>query len=161
MLVTYKNNRLIPALIIATCFILFYCLVDPSLENYGYNPVVKQKGIVVEEVELSGSQRKPVEVDTGSTAETAKAPANEVQYVAPTSSHKTTDKEKEPSKAISYNGLSTDDVLLIVKTGGTTIWKRMLVHLTTSLSHDRIPWTTPSSTPMCRNGLAPSTSSTC
>lgn len=149
MLVTYQNNRLIPAVIIAACFFLFYCLIDPSLENYGHTPyAAKQKGIVVEEVELADGARRVVDmgtkvekVETEAKVEKVEteAPAEKVEYVAPTSSNKSPAKDKPAAKAISYNGLSTDDVLLIVKTGGTTVWKRMLVHLTTSLDQDRIP----------------------
>ncbi|KAH6604304.1 glycosyltransferase family 31 protein [Trichoderma cornu-damae] len=116
MLVTYKNNRSIPALIIALCFVLFYCLFDPSLENYGYKPAAKQKGTVTGQRKLLEPDAEPDAVGTPAKAKTA-------------------------GKAVvsSYKGLSTDDVLLIVKTGGTTMWKRMLVHLATTLSHDRIP----------------------
>ena len=37
------------------------------------------------------------------------------------------------------HGLVSSDVLFMVKTGNTSMWKRILIHLTTSLSPDRIP----------------------
>ncbi len=37
-----------------------------------------------------------------------------------------------------YGELSPDDVLLIMRTGGTSLWKRLLIHLTTTLSKERI-----------------------
>ncbi|KAL2023355.1 hypothetical protein VTK56DRAFT_3093 [Thermocarpiscus australiensis] len=53
------------------------------------------------------------------------------------------DKPSINSSGTSRNGagssLSPDDVLLILKTGSTSMWKQLLMHLTTTLSPDRIP----------------------
>ncbi|KAK5988930.1 hypothetical protein PT974_10427 [Cladobotryum mycophilum] len=136
MLVTYKNNRLVPALIIAACFVLFYCLIDPSVENYGYNPNAIKTSAKIK-VDESPAEKKVA----AAPAETVKSPENNTIIVTPPASDEKKEKATPSAshKSASYNGLATDDILFIMKTGGTTVWKRLLVHLTTTLSPERIP----------------------
>lgn len=55
------------------------------------------------------------------------------QKKPPVEQKKTTAEQTEPSA-----GLSTDDVVLMFKTGASVLWKRVPIHLATSLSHNRI-----------------------
>lgn len=117
MAVTYRNNRLVPAVLITLCVVLFFWLLDPSLENYG-QPV---PGAAIDEIN--------VEPYADASTPHAETPADEAEpAVLPN-----TDASHDAS-----GGLSTDDVLLIMKTGGTTMWKRLLVHLPTTLAGERI-----------------------
>lgn len=147
MPVTYKNNRLVPAVLIATCVMLFYYLFDPSIENYG-QVIVTKKPIVftTENADLrkANEEKLPVEV--------SRPPPSKETIITVTPTSKGIVGSEEPVKTIkqtkpapsahqepiSYNGLSSDDVILIMKTGGTTLWKRLLIHLTTSLAQERI-----------------------
>ena len=109
MAVTYRNNRLVPAVIIAICIILVIWLIDPTVENFG-NPI-------------------PRVTDNSPVAEPVSKPDREqVSAGEPSSEHPPISSEK----------LEDDDILLIMKTGGTSMWKRLPIHLTTTLSGTRI-----------------------
>lgn len=112
MAVTYRNNRLVPAVIIATCLILAFMLIDPSVENYGH---------VVSKFE----EHKTSPIDSASLNEHVVEPAPAESL----------NNETSPSHNLAE---ANDDILLILKTGGTTLWKRLLIHLTTSLAPSRI-----------------------
>ncbi|CAM1504643.1 Fc.00g022340.m01.CDS01 [Cosmosporella sp. VM-42] len=116
MIVTYKNNRLVPAVIIATCIALFYYLVDPSFEKVVPNLATDESSL--EQYLQTPALNNHVDSDPSSPLEHSKM-------------------TKKPQHAATE--LSGNDVLLIMKTGGTTMWKRLLVHLTTSLASERIP----------------------
>lgn len=49
-----------------------------------------------------------------------------------------TSSRSKPQRPVDNGKLVADDVLLIMKTGGTTVYHRLLVHLVTSLSLERI-----------------------
>lgn len=117
MIVTYRNNRLVPAVIITGCLWISYCLIDPAVNNWG-NVVQGWKY-------YSHDHDQTPEMKPTITA----------AHSSPTS---TTDSFQTAHQGGRGN-LSASDVLLIMKTGSTSIWKRMLVHLTTSLSPERIP----------------------
>lgn len=122
MVVTYRNNRLVPAVIIAICITLVFFLVDPSVENYG-NPVPKMTDDDETRVEISPPTESHVsEVIAEESVEHVETPRPTVP---------------SPSPVTSIN-LDEDDILLIMKTGGTSMWKRLLIHLTTTLSNERI-----------------------
>ena len=110
MAVTYRNNRLVPAVIIGTCLVLAFLLIDPSVENYGHV--------------VPNSDNSAPHVETEAWTE---APAESSQ---PESANETT--------LNSHLAPADDDILLILKTGGTTLWKRLLIHLITSLAPSRI-----------------------
>lgn len=112
MAVTYRNNRLVPAVLITVCVLLFFWLVDPSIENYGIEP----EPIVVR---VKPELYEPIPNDEAALPPSPKTQTPQTPQTIPGS-------------------LSTEDVLLIVKTGGTTMWKRLLVHLSTSLASERI-----------------------
>ena len=112
MIVTYRNNRLLPAIIITICILLIFYLVDPSIENYG-NKVQTVTVTEPSRTESSPAWKQSPEPGSGNTQQ-QQQPAT-------------------PSEAV-----ADDDILLIMKTGGTSMWKRLLVHLTTTLSPQRI-----------------------
>ncbi|KAH7129708.1 glycosyltransferase family 31 protein [Dactylonectria estremocensis] len=121
MIVPYRNNRLVPAVIIAICIGLMYYLIDPS---------VGSNGRVYPEILEDPSQHSEHHVDAPAQNKTA----SDTSAVA----------EEPPASTQSFKDvplgeqLTKDDVLLIVKTGGTTMWKRLLVHLTTTLASERV-----------------------
>ncbi|KEY71771.1 hypothetical protein S7711_06526 [Stachybotrys chartarum IBT 7711] len=125
-LVTYKNNRLVPAIIIVSCVFLFFYLLDPAVSHVqtGYRPATI--------VQPQAGQY--VEVSLKDDTKTVPPPA--VQHVEPATAPA---EPSSPRQYASVNGLAPTDVLLIMKTGGTTMWKRLLIHLTTSLAVERIP----------------------
>ncbi|KAF7553493.1 hypothetical protein G7Z17_g3582 [Cylindrodendrum hubeiense] len=122
MIVTYRNNRLVPAIIIAACIGLFYYLIEPPVGGYG-----RVFPDVVEDPSQSPEQHVGTPAQNETASDTWSAVAEEPP--APTQSF----------KDVPLGGpLTKDDVLLIVKTGGTTMWKRLLVHLATTLASERI-----------------------
>ncbi|KAK3290813.1 uncharacterized protein B0H64DRAFT_451132 [Chaetomium fimeti] len=129
MIVTYKNNRLMPAILITVCFWAAYFLIDPSVDNFGGG--------------LPGWGSK----QDGQTQTSESTPYWETTTVTPGSTSPTNDATSptvspggfQTTQPDSSGNLSAADVLLIVKTGSTSMWKRLLVHLTTTLSPRRIP----------------------
>ena len=122
MIVTYRNNRLVPAAIIAVCLWASYSLLDSHVNNWA--DVLTQWSFDQDHDQTpawkTATTTHPTSVDAGPVS-TQAWPTS-----APTPHHYTS------------GNLSTDDVLLIIKTGSTSIWKRLLIHLTTTLSRDRI-----------------------
>lgn len=108
----YKDNRIVPPIIAFITICLLWKLIDPS----------------------------------------ARQQVAQVQKAAPASSHRLSEQSKvayedyKPSASggdthQGYGGDSTldsDDVLLILKTGATVLWKRLPIHMTTTLSPERI-----------------------
>lgn len=120
MTVTYRNNRVAPAIVIGICLLLFYFFIDFPIDE------LSTKASKWSSQHPLGEARPPVELH-------------------PHPGMATSDKATEESVAeasVDYEGpnrgLSTDDVLLVMKTGGTSMWKRLLVHLATTLSGERI-----------------------
>lgn len=109
MVVSYRNNRLVPAIIIAACLVAVFLLIDPSMGKQSLVAPNFGHGVPHSETHSLGKAPGSLSHDAG----------NETNL-------------DEPSTA------ADDDILLIVKTGGTMLWKRLLVHLTTSLSPSRI-----------------------
>jgi hypothetical protein len=128
MIVTYKNNRLVPAVLITVCFWAAYCLVDPSVNNFGS----ALSGWGFKEDQTRTPESTPP-LDTATIISSATSPTNDA--TPPTVSPS----NPETIQPGSSGNLSATDVLLIVKTGSTSMWKRLLVHLTTTLSPRRIP----------------------
>lgn len=119
MSVVYRNNRLVPAVIITVCLWLFFFLLDPA----NLRPIETGESVTV--------------VQFVSTEPQEQLPTTPVRITSTTT-------ENEQHGATSTNPsvertLSPEDVLLIVKTGGTSMWKRLLIHLTTTLAPERIP----------------------
>ncbi len=121
MIATHRNNRLVPAIIIAVCLWASYCLIDRDVNNWG--DVLAQWSF--------GQNHDQRSTWTATT--TTYYPASPTTDPLPTAAVPTGFRH-HPGR-----NLSADDVLLIVKTGSTSMWKRLLVHLTTTLSPDRIP----------------------
>ncbi|KAK4153761.1 hypothetical protein C8A00DRAFT_43332 [Chaetomidium leptoderma] len=120
MIVTHRNNRLVPAVVITACLWASYCLIDPRVNNWG-------------DV-LSGWTFSHHEREETPTWETTTV----TTYPSPSTAHPPSATPSADSPRIVPQDLSASDVVLIIKTGSTSMWKRLLVHLTTSLSPSRI-----------------------
>ncbi len=122
-----RNNRLVPAVIIAVCICVSYRLIDPNVNNWGdvlpgWSFQEDDGGSLASATAVTTTSPYPITSTIGTPA----PDVSESSYPSPTSS--------PPN-----GNLSVEDVLLIVKTGSTSIWKRLLIHLATTLSPDRIP----------------------
>jgi hypothetical protein len=121
MVVTYRNNRIAPVVIITFCIWLSYNLFDLHVNNWSarraWNGWETHHGLV----------RTDIVSHSGPTAPSSTSPSIEHTPV--------------PSKGTVPTGLNltTSEILLIMKTGTTAMWKRLLIHFTTSLSPERIP----------------------
>lgn len=102
MITTFKDNRILPPLIIAVCLWLFYSLIDPSVQRFGSVIQVAADHTTLDTARVS----QPI--------------------------------VSKPPQPNGHRRLVGDDVLLIMKTGGTSMYYRLLVHLVTSLSPERI-----------------------
>lgn len=125
MIVTYKNNRLLPAIIISGCIWVLYFLIDPTVNN--------RRG-AVQDWEAAGAQdgTRRRESATASTHAGLSTDRTFATTAPPTAN-------VESGHSNTTGRLSADDVLLIMKTGSTTMWKRLLVHLATTFDPGRIP----------------------
>ncbi|KAF4343933.1 glyco n-acetylgalactosamine 3-beta-galactosyltransferase 1 [Fusarium beomiforme] len=112
MFVTYKNNRVLPILVIAACLVLYYHLLDISVERFG-----------AVGIRLS----RPFAPVTEPRADNSLASVLAENSYYP-----------RPTRPSSHEKLGASDILLILKTGGTSMYHRLLVHLVTSLSPERI-----------------------
>lgn len=140
MVVTYRNNRLVPAIIITLCVVLIFYLVDPSVENYGLSSATDDNGLSSAPPASpppSSSYQDSIAQEKEFYEEQAKEYADASSTPAPSSGTKP--KQQTPSHHNNDDdALTDDDILLIVKTGGTSMWKRLLAHLPTTLSPARI-----------------------
>lgn len=118
MVVTYRNNRLFPALIITGCIVTLFFLIDPSIENYGnFKP---------QQIQHVDFQVVPYTEPPPPLAQAPPPPPPPAESP-----------ESRPSLE-AHVAAEDEDVLLIMKTGGTSMWKRLLVHLTTTLAAERV-----------------------
>lgn len=132
MIVSYKNNRLVPALIVTACICFVYYLIDPSVDYGSAIPALQNP-----QATSSRTARPAPTFASWSSA----PPVTAVETPTPKHDHETgsdSHHDVTPDHSNSTH-LSPSDVLLVMKTGSTSMWKRLLVHLTTSLSPDRIP----------------------
>ncbi|KAJ4387079.1 hypothetical protein N0V93_007666 [Gnomoniopsis smithogilvyi] len=115
----YRNNRLVPVVIITTCLWMTFFLLHTS----NINPQAVEGSFTVVQVV---SKESPILAQD--------APAS-------TSTLALEHEREISSSAVSppEGALLPEDVLLIVKTGGTTMFKRLLIHLTTTFAPERIP----------------------
>ena len=132
----YRDNRLVPLLIIATCIGLFYNLLDTTLTGRGAAGWFGSSGAPAYRAEPVSQQPKTNSLAT-STASTLYESTSVATSTAPTSTTVGNPDTVKPSGS-SHAELSADDVLLIMRTGGTMVYRRLLVHLATSLSAARV-----------------------
>lgn len=111
----YRDNRTVPVVISIITVCLIYMLLDPSARQ-------------VRELQREQAARAAANVGAW--------PSRPQDHLGSKSagSH-----EGAGEGVPSLERLDADDVLLILKTGATVLWKRLPVHLTTTLSSDRIP----------------------
>lgn len=115
----FRDNRKLPPLVGLVTIFLLWCLIDPTVNR-------------------TRQQQQSLNFDGASSAG------------SPAGDRKHDNTQKTPSvfqgdSTLSHHGpggahepLHRDEVLLILKTGATVLWKRLPVHLTTTLSGDRI-----------------------
>ncbi|KAJ4416480.1 hypothetical protein N0V82_006745 [Gnomoniopsis sp. IMI 355080] len=116
----YRNNRLVPAIIITTCLWMMSILLNTPTINLSAGESFTVVQVVSEE-----SPKPPAPQDTPALT-----------------THPVIDDEPDVASSggiVTEGSLRPEDVLLIVKTGGTTIFKRLLIHLTTTFAPERIP----------------------
>ncbi|KAK3896970.1 glycosyltransferase [Staphylotrichum tortipilum] len=126
MFAVSRNNRLVPAVIIAVCLCVSYRLIDPNVNNWAN---VLPQWRLHEDSRGSLASATPATASPYPSSSIASRPTLEVPESSDPSA---------PHRPTSAN-LSADDVLLIMKTGSTSMWKRLLIHLTTTFSPNRIP----------------------
>ncbi|KAK4236548.1 hypothetical protein C8A03DRAFT_16818 [Achaetomium macrosporum] len=133
MVVTYRNNRLVPAVIVTVCLWMSYWLIDPTVNNW-HSVIPALRSTFGHDGDRAHTQpweaaAKPTHPDTP-----------EPPVASPSSAQLASDSSKSQTAQQGPSGnLTPSDVLLIVKTGTTSMWKRLLIHLTTTLSPERIP----------------------
>lgn len=114
-----------PAVIITTCLWLSFIMLNTS--NVTSPAVTAGESITVVQV-VSEEPRKSAGAHVLDTPAIISPPVIEHNPA-------TTSTASSAPKAT----LGPEDVLLVVKTGGTTIYKRLLIHLTTTFAPERIP----------------------
>ncbi|KAK4247447.1 glycosyltransferase [Corynascus novoguineensis] len=129
MIITHKNNRLVPAIIITACLWATYYLIDSTVNNF--SDALPVSG-------WSSSQLDDLKPTPTSGRETTSVWLESASSKTAAPSTITLEESRIDQHAVGGN-LTAADVLLIVKTGSTSMWKRLLVHLTTTLSPQRIP----------------------
>ncbi|KAK4185177.1 family 31 putative glycosyltransferase [Podospora australis] len=130
MIVTYRNNRFMPAVLIACCLWGIYYLVDVPVD--GTVLPAWKPGNYHSDVQPAAS------ADSTSTWSSPIPTPTPQENTASNQDEESTSADKG-AKPQSHGGLLPEDVLLVMKTGSTSMWKRLLVHLTTSLAPERIP----------------------
>lgn len=109
----YRDNRTVPPIIALITICLLYLLIDPSAQK----PAAQrgQRGGTSWSANQDGKPTTRHEAETVSQEE-----------------------EAHHGGAGAASALDRDDVLLILKTGATVLWRRLPIHLSTTLSPERI-----------------------
>lgn len=110
----YRDNRVVPPLIGLVTIFLLWCLIDPTGATKRQQQQQLQQASFGS---LAGDEWKQ---------NSAPKPLTKSQGESTLSHH-------GPGRV-----LRNDEVLLILKTGATVLWRRLPIHLTTTLSPDRI-----------------------
>lgn len=106
----YRDNRVVPPIIAFFTLCLLWALINPSAK---YDRLEAQQRVS----SLTYQSHQPEKLLSDSEATKGQA---------------------IPSPLTQHTNLDADDVLLILKTGATVLWKRLPIHLTTTLSPERI-----------------------
>lgn len=114
----YRNNRLVPAIIITACLWVIFILLNTSTVS-----LQAGESLTVVQVVSEGSPK----------------PLQDTPALTPSSTTEHKPEIASSEGVVTEGALRPEDVLLIVKTGGTTIYKRLLIHLTTTFAPERIP----------------------
>lgn len=111
---TYKSNRTAPPIIGLITICLLYMLIDPSANRQAVH---------------------------GAARDSSSSGASRAAGQGPRAKHKTGSSSSQAGTQHADGTapvLTPDDVLLIVKTGATVLWRRLPIHLSTTLSPERI-----------------------
>ncbi|KAH8751288.1 hypothetical protein F5883DRAFT_608510 [Diaporthe sp. PMI_573] len=105
----YRDNRRVPPVIALVTICLLWWFIDPSAR---YN--------------IPSRTRKGLSVEGGGSNDASKyAPQDEVIH-------------SQTPEVDEQTVLTDDDVLLILKTGSTVLWRRLPIHLATTLTPNRV-----------------------
>ena len=137
----HKDNRIVPLGIMLITFLVFVYHFELDRQGpLGEIPAKALPNAIVVESSRTASKR-PVE-EIYESQKDIKKEYQEYHYAVPSAipSANPIVSSSSSSSPKSHNakGLSTDDVVLMFKTGATVLWKRVPIHLTTSLSANRI-----------------------
>lgn len=130
----HKDNRRVPlGIMLLTVFVFLFHFRFRQPGPLDETEFVPEK-LAVED----GNVNTPVdysvqhaEVSSGVSAGVSAGVPSAVPLAVPSSVPTVPVEEQEES-------LTTDDVVLMLKTGATVLWKRLPIHLATSLAHDRV-----------------------
>ncbi|KAJ5684395.1 uncharacterized protein N7477_000740 [Penicillium maclennaniae] len=129
----YKDNRIVPLGIMLLTFIIF--VYHFELDRQGPLGEIPASAVPATFVVESSRQNDPVPyveyLDTDSKTVNHVAPSA-VPSIVPSGASSGSSSPR-PQK-----GLTTDDIVLMFKTGATVLWKRVPIHLATTLSSKRI-----------------------
>lgn len=127
----YRNNRIVPPLIGLVTIFLLWCLIDPTAQQ-------PQRRVQVGNTASSStsSSNNPAAVNQESKQKEGAAPQQPPTKAAHGES--TLLHDTDAASAPGHQRLHSDEVLLILKTGATVLWRRLPIHLTTTLSPERI-----------------------
>lgn len=104
---------------------LLWCLIDPTAKY-------RQQLLPVSNFEIGASSSSSL------ADQTKQGPSRAVEQGESTLSHHGPGRAGSSSSSSSSKSLQSDEVLLILKTGATVLWRRLPIHLTTTLSPNRI-----------------------
>ncbi|KAF3763184.1 family 31 glycosyltransferase [Cryphonectria parasitica EP155] len=145
MSIIYRNNRLVPAIIITACLWLFILFLDPV--NIRFHERETEEATRVVQIIHDAPQKDVASLSAEIPPPPPAAEDGGETHVSTSSNSIAEDDDEDEQDSSSWTPpkqpidgqLSPEDVLLIVKTGGTSMWKRLLIHLTTTLAPERIP----------------------
>jgi hypothetical protein len=120
-----------------------------TLVLYLYHTVYSPSGQSISRVDLPGFDAKghpdaspplnPLTTVEESISSVSKAIPSSTFAPTTTSTPVSTTSTSQPADELVQASISPNDVLLIFKTGADTIWRRMPLHLTTTLANSRVP----------------------
>ncbi|KAJ5888204.1 hypothetical protein N7495_008245 [Penicillium taxi] len=131
----YKDNRIVPVgIMLLTLIIFFYHfeLDRPDPQEELEIPAQKVPTTFIVETSQQKSSDNDLTELQDEVAE-VKTASDVVPSTAPSANPKVSSDSLQQSE-----GLTTDDVVLMFKTGATVLWKRVPIHMATSFSANRI-----------------------
>jgi hypothetical protein len=132
----YKDNRIVPVGIMLLTFFIF--VYHFELDRQGPLGEIPAAAVPNTFVESSRTETLDASVITNYTVEAVDQPVHHITP-SPVPSAKTPISSSPSSHSLHEpKGLTTDDVILMFKTGATVLWKRVPIHMATSFSPNRI-----------------------
>lgn len=123
----YRNNRIVPPLIGLVTIFLLWCLIDPTAKRQ------QLQQLHLGSTAFSSSSSSSSNTLAKQNGAVPQPPTPKVAHGESTLSH-----HGPAAGGSGPKPLQSDEVLLILKTGATVLWRRLPIHLTTTLSPERI-----------------------